>query len=464
MKSGHFIANVFARVVGRAGSIAANVVAIALMARALDATAFGQVMFLLTLVAIFVQVADFGTTTVMARLIVDHRERPGPLWASFMGVRAKLALVAMVLALAYALISGVKAPLGWVALAVLSIPLVAARFFDAVFQVFERTWSIAWSYLVFGGVLVALTALAAWLGAGGGWFLAACLVASAAYCMAALYGLRGVVPRGLPADRALRSRIWAMAMPLGIGALFTTLNSRASVMVVEYYRDAFEVALFVAALRVLDLAIAAAMIAIGPLLPAFSRASADQPRLRRIYCAVLKLVLVVMVPIVVAAPLWADPLVRLLYGEKYLASVPAVALIVVMGALALLNLLNSYVLLALHVVRFAAWLTGTAAALSMALNLWLVPVHGYMAAAMVSGGIEGLMLCVTFALLRRSLGPIFEARTWLPVALAGAVMATPIYGWPLPGAGWSLVAGLACYAAVVALTGLWRVDRQAFAG
>jgi hypothetical protein len=30
-----------------------------------------------------------------------------------------------------------------VAIAVLLIPLVAARFFDAIFQVFERTWSIA---------------------------------------------------------------------------------------------------------------------------------------------------------------------------------------------------------------------------------------------------------------------------------------------------------------------------------
>lgn len=460
MKRGHFIANVLARAIGRAGSIAANVVATALMARSLEPTDFGYVMFLLTLVAVFVQIADFGTTPVMARLIVDHRGDPGRLWSGFIQVRALLAAIATGMALAYALISGVKAPLHWTLLAVLSIPLAAMRFFDPIFQVYERTWSIASCYLAFGIALVGLTALAAHLGAGGAWFLAASLASSAIYCAAAVWNTRGLIPMNAPADPALRRGIWAMAIPLGIGGLFTTLNSRASVMVVEHFRDSSEVGLLVSALRVLDLAVAAAMIGIGPLLPTFSRVCSDRPRLRKLYGVVLRMVLTAAVPVVLAAPLWSGPLVRLLYGEKYLDAAPAVALIGAVGALAVLNLLNSYVLLALNVVKFAAWLTGSAAAISMALNLWLVPMHGYLAAAAVTVGIEAMMLCITFGLLRKALGPIFEVRTWLSVGAAGLSMAAPIYFWPVASTVWALLIGLSTYVVVIGLTGVWRIDRR----
>lgn len=467
MKRAQFIANVLARVVGRAGSIAANVVAVALMARALDPAAFGQVMFLLTLVAIFAQVADFGTTSVMARLVIDHRAKPGVLWAEFLRVRAALAVVAMILAVAYLVLASVDAPPAWIVIAVLSIPLVAARFFDAIFQVFELAWSIASAYLVFGGVLVALVGAAAWAGGGGVVFMVAHGLASAAYVLAAMVSLRSVLrPEWRPVLRsepALRQRIWQMAIPVGIGGLFTTVNSRGSVMVVEYYRDSVEVALFTAALRVLDLAIAVAMVLVGPLLPAFSSAMDDLPRLQRLYREVLRLVLVGIVPAVLAAPVWADPLVRLLYGERYLAAAPAVALIVVVGALALLNVLNSYVLLALHQVRFAMWLTGSAATAGMALNLWLVPRHGYLAAAAVAVLIEAGMLCVTFGLVRRAVGPVFEARTWLPLAGAGLAMAVPLYLYPLADVWLGLAAGLVAYGAVAGVGGLWRIDRRALA-
>lgn len=463
MKLGHLLTNILARVVGRLGSIGANIVATAIMARALDPTEFGNVMFLLTLIAIFVQVADFGTTSVIARLVVEHRRNPSALWSSFMSIRAALAAVAMLLAASYPLIISAKVTGTWLAIAVVSIPWVAARFFDAVFQVFDRTWAIAWTYMLYGGVLIAMNSAASKWNAGGGAFLAANLAASVVYCVAAAFFLRGLVGWRTPSESALRRDIWTMAVPLGIGALLTTINSRASVVIVEHYRGAVEVGLFASALRVQDLAIAGAMIALGPLLPSFIDAIGEPSRLRRMYHNVVRLLMIATLPVVVTASIWSEPLVRLLYGVKYLAAAPAISFIAIMGGLALFNLLNSYLLLALQAVRSAAWLTGGAALLSIGLNLWLVPLHGFMAAAAVAIVTEAIMLSVTFTILWRTLGAIFEASTWWAMALATIALAVPVYAQAYLGAGWSLMLGGTAYALVVARTGMLRLDRSAWA-
>jgi O-antigen/teichoic acid export membrane protein len=168
-----------------------------------------------------------------------------------------------------------------------------------------------------------------------------------------------------------------------------------------------------------------------------------------------------MVPLIVSVPLWADPVVRLLYGERYLAAAPAVMLIVVMSALCVLNLLNSYVLLSLQVVRFAIWITGAAAVLSVSLNLWLVPTHGFLAAALVAVLAEAFMLSVTFTLLQRRVGNIFDPYVWLAAGAGGALMALLLYGWQPPERWQGLVAGLLAYVAVARVSGLWRRNRRA---
>lgn len=429
MMFGQLLSNIAARALGRVGGIAAGVVATAVMARTLQPAQFGQIMFLMTLATVFAQLADFGTAPVFARLIADKPLRLRSLWVTFVKLRLGMAFAVMALTGAYLFVSDTDAPALWKILTIISVPFVAARFFDPLFQILDRAWYITLCHLVFALALSLLTVGAGAWQPDGFTFLAAFVVAHLVYVATAWSSARAHMPVGEQGPVVSWRHILATAVPLGIGSIFTTLNSRASVMILETHRTMVEVAYLVSALRVLDLAVAAAMVLITPLLPALVRAAADRQELHDLYTRILRLALACTAPLAIAGPVLAAPLVLLLYGPKYMASVPAVILIAWVGMMALLNILNSYVLLALNTVKFSAWVTGGAAALSIGLNLWLVPTHGHIAAAWTMIASEALMLSVTFALVYKRVGRI-EQRAWLPVLLAGGLMCFPLYLFP----------------------------------
>lgn len=452
-----FLATILAQLSGRVGSMLANMLMLAIVARLLDRTAFGEVMFALTFVSILVQVADFGTNAALARLVVEHRERGGAFWGNFLIVRLQLSIVAMLFGLIAALFFGNVAS-GLLLVGVATIPLAGSRFFDPVYQVYGRPWLSTSTLAVYSVSLVALTAGAAWLTGNQVAFLLAYAAANGVYCVVAWRAAGTCVRPDWRRDPALRRDVWRIAVPIGIAALFTTLNSRASVMIIGHYRDFEEVGLFAGAARILDLGVAAATMALGPLVPIFSSCADDRGRLKGAYLEILRLVLLVLVPMIISSPLWAAPLVHLLFGAKYLAAAPAVVVLSGVGGLVMLCLLNSYMLLVLRQVRFGIWLSGSAALMSVALNLWFVPTHGFLASAWIAFLAEALMCAMTFVLLALEFGSIFEGVALLRLLLAAAVALPVMHGGWTNSPWLALVAGILAYGLAAALGGMLRAD------
>ena len=163
------------------------------------------------------------------------------------------------------------------------------------------------------------------------------------------------------------------------------------------------------------------------------------------------------------ASLWAPTLVQLLYGQKYLAAAPIVAVLAAMGALAALCLLNSYILLALNQVRFGIWLTALAAVMSIILNIWLVPRSGFMASAWISLGIEAMMCAVTFWILIAELGNVFEGRVWNRLGLASGLLVVVAHSGLITHPLLALIAGLAVFVITGLATGLLTPSRERLA-
>lgn len=452
-----FFAAVLAQLLGRVGSILANVLMSALVARYLDQTAFGEVMFALTFIAILIQLADFGTNVALSRLIVEHKARGGALWANFLRARLLLCAIAMLVGVCFAFTRGQP----WLLLlAVLAIPLAGSRFFDPVYQVYEKPWLSTQALAAYSIALLLLTLGVVALKGDQYAYVLAYAVANGIYCAAAWRGASACVRPVWVSSPALRRDIWQTAVPIGISALFTTLNTRGNMMVIEHYRNFLEVGLFGGAARVLDLGVAFAAMALGPLIPIFSHCASDTDRIKTSFQEILKWVLLGLLPVILTSGYWAEPLVRLLYGAKYLAAAPAVAVLSGVGALATLCLLNSYVLLVLKQVRFGIWLSGAAALLSTGLNLWLVPRYGFMAAAWIALLTEALMCATTFVLLVLELGNIFERSTWTKLSAATLLSWIVLYG------GWTslpwlaLGAGALGFMVIAYFSGLLRPDME----
>lgn len=106
--------------------------------------------------------------------------------------------------------------------------------------------------------------------------------------------------------------------------------------------------------------------------------------------------------------------------------------------------------------RFAIWITGTGLAVTVALNVWLVPRLGYTGAAWARLGCETVMLLLSYGLNRRYFPTPYNLRRIGEYFLLGALL----YGVTFLTGSWSLWPKYALYTVLLAGFGLYGLRRE----
>ncbi len=406
--------------------MAATLLSTALIARTVPPAVFGRYMLVIALVTICAQIADFGTTPVFAKQASEPHENYAAFWGSFLLVRAALAVPALAVAMIGVVVVQ-RDTAGALALASLSIPFVAARFFDPLYQVFGRPWFSTFTLGIYAVTTIVFNAAAALWHPTLGAFLGAYIGANILYVAAALgFAIRIVTP-ALRADRGLIARTVRLATPIGISALLTILNSRANLMFIEYWIGADALAVYGAAARILDLAVNLEILVLAPLIPVFSRLATNHDRLVAIYRQAFLSLLTLSLPVLVVCPYLSRPLMTTLFGFAYAGAAGVLNLLAAVGLLAAFALLNSFALLSLNVTRFALANTGTAVIVNLLLNALLVPRLGIAGAAWAQIGSELLLVAVTLIFVHHYLRGSLRPTDILPILLANAAAALVLH-------------------------------------
>ncbi len=400
----------------------ANLAVMALIARAVSPTSFGQYVLILSIIAICTQIADFGTTPVFAKQTPGHRANYQAFWGNFLLVRLALLLPAFAAA-------GIAAFFLWadtgsaLLVAGLSIPFVSARFFDPMYQVFARPWYSAIALSVTAAAFIALNAAAAlwWPSLDG--FILAYTVANGLYVGVAFLLAGRIVSISLRPDPALIRQTLRLAVPIGLAALLTVVNGRANLLFLMQMQGMDAVAVYGAAARFLEIAVNFMIIMLGPLIPLFSGMAHDRPALAASYQQFLLLLLVVVLPVLVVVPYLSEPVVTFVYGAQYDNAAVVVDLLAVVGALVPFALLSSFALLALSITRNWLWVTGAGVALNLLLNALLVPRLGCVGSAWAQIGSEILMVGMTFVAIHWYLPRALPGWKILAIVLANLAVA-----------------------------------------
>jgi O-antigen/teichoic acid export membrane protein len=435
--AGQLAVNVLAQGIARVLSIFANLVLVLVVARQMGAHFFGEFSYVLAFVTIGVALADMGTTAVLARVLSLHTgaERARQL-GNFMLMRGALLLVVMLIGAAAAILrpNGVQAAL---LIATAGLPVLASRFFEPVYQVYERPWLSLWSNAVFGVAQLALAGVVllqpdisvAALTAG---FVLSNLVYAA---VALLLMLRLVKPDLRPDAGVLRSLL-AVAAPLGVSALFTSVISRADVLMLEHFLGPVAVGQYSAAYRVLDVAIFAAITVVTPLIPILTvEIARDRAASIELCKVIVQAALVCALPVAVVAPHAAEPVIALLLGSEYLPAVAPLLILVWNFVLIVVTLIGSSVNLAIGEVAHGYWNTALAALVNIALNLWLIPRYGTSGAALAAVCGQLSMMAVSQYYVFTRFGNLYPLRPMASIAAASLALAlalfvaVPVIGW-----------------------------------
>ena len=421
--SGIYLRNLVAQTGARVLFIGSTLATFIAIARLLGPEAFGQYSYAVTFATLFASFADFGTSSILGRELTARRGRDD---RAFFGaffllrVASALALVLPALVVAYFLKPEI---MGLLALACMAIPVLALRFFEPIYQVYERPFdavppAVAGSLVYFGSTLAVLHA-------GGGVLalLAGYIGGNAVYGLLAWWLSRHAIRPLLRWDGALIRRILQLALPIGVASVCASLNSRVGTLLLGELRTDHEVGIYNAAFRFLDVAAMGGVLLVTPLIPIFAqRAIGDRPGMARDYTALVEHLGVVAIPAALALPMLSPGIVRLCFGQEFAASAPVLNVLGFSAALIFFSLASSAANVALGVVRHGYWVGILALAVNLSLSLLLIPRHGALGAAFGALAAEISMLAVSQYYTSAALGAVLRPGRWALLFALGVAL------------------------------------------
>ncbi|MFL5837858.1 MAG: flippase [Solirubrobacteraceae bacterium] len=396
-------ANTAAQVAGRAVILALAAVSIVLITRYLGPSSYGRYALALSYIQLFGVLADVGLFTIVVREISKRPEQTSRLVGNAMTLRALVSLVVVALALGISLLLPYT-PQVRVAILIAAVPFVLGLLSTSLVTVFTARLRMERAVIAdVVGRAAALAAVGVVVAADWGFYA---VVASAAVGAAVTLGLTAKLVRPLQAIRfAAEPAVWRMlivsALPLGIALTINEIYFRADTLIISLYRSDREVGLYALAWRVYELVALFPAVIMTSVFPLLSRyVEENEARARRLLQSASDVFWSIGLPLAAGGIVLAPGIVELAGGSGFADSAEPLRLLLPAGALAYVNGLFGYALIAKNRQRDALWLNVVSLVLNLGLNFALVPSEGIVAAAAVTLGCEVVIFGGAWMLMR----------------------------------------------------------------
>jgi O-antigen/teichoic acid export membrane protein len=434
MTGGRVIArNVGVQSSAEAISKVAALVLYAVMARSLGEEGFGEFSFAFSLGALLVVLAAPGVGDVVTRTIAREPRALGRLLWNALALRGAfgVAALAIVTAIAFA---GDHSATTRATVVLLTLALLIegmTKLVHAVFLGYDDSRPIAASLLI--QRLFTATAGATVAAAGLGLVAISCVflagsVLGLGYALWRLRGSVGVPPRTFSASEA--RRLYSIAWPIGLSGIFTTILFRVDTLILAALDSKATVGLYGATYRLVDATLFLSFSVGSAMLPVLSRLGRDtRPSAADAFSSGAKVLVAILFPLGLGAALFAEPVLRLAYGEDFVAAATALRLLGGTIALYGISYLASITLVGQDRQRWIPWVSGVGALLNISLNLVLIPSMSLDGAALATTITEAARASALVYLVSRAAGRIDVARMLLGavtgcVAMLGVRLAT----------------------------------------
>ena len=222
---------------------------------------------------------------------------------------------------------------------------------------------------------------------------------SVALLIASLFSLligSGMVWRMMPHvrllwDGALWLSLLRRALPLAMTTIFIILYNESDVVLLSYLGEGErEVGAYAAASKILKVLQLIPMLVVSGVYPVFSDlARGPRDALNTAYRGTLKLLLMMAIPLAIVVASFAEPFIRLIYGQGFAPAIPPLRLLAVSVPFVYLGYVLVNVLVSSDHMAWAALVTGAACVINVAANLLLIPVLGVSGSGIASTAAQG---------------------------------------------------------------------------
>ncbi len=397
---------------------------------------FGQYGFAVAVVGFFNVISDFGLSQIQIRETSIHKSNdlPARYISSSLLARTYLGLISFIIIVVIALFSNkpmdVKLFLCFLGISMFVTNLFGS--YSAVLIGLERfsTFGIISTVYVFTYSGLAILSLF-WgfglIGIG----ISQMVVAIGVTLIGAVYISSKIIKaQGRP--RLIEGiNIFKLAAPLGITAILTNIYHRTDFVLLSYIKGDQEVGYYNAASTLINSLLLFATTFSSTLLPRLSALfAADFEILGKLYRTAFKYLLFVGVGSAIGATILAEPIIKFLFGDKYLPAAPALAILIWASALMFVNSLQGSLLVASNMKKQLVQMTGAAAIVNIILNIIFIPAYGIKGAASAVVISELIAGGWSYILLKRHNPTTHILFLILKAMAASAVMALVVLGFP----------------------------------
>ncbi len=411
----HYLLNVVAQGLGRVFTFGTNFIAFALIARFYGAEFFGQYSYVLNYFGIFVILADFGLMPILGKDISQMKDSPQIYWGNFLLLRLWLNLLVIIFSIitAYYIRKDLFVLL---LIGSLAIPFLASRFFEPIFQVFQRPWYSAYSSILYGIAHLVFLAVAFLMKDNLLNFVLAYILANVFYAFLAFYLSKKSVRPSFKISKTVMKEIIKLALPLGVSSVFIIISNRVCILMLAGMKSDYAVGIYSAAYKFVEISSFLAAMVTAPLIPIFAeKAKNDRKSLKYISSDIAEFIAIILLPVGIVCSSLSKEIINMVYGVGLLPSADVFNILIWVSIIIFYSLFISSIVISIGVVKYAYWLGAFAAVLSVGLNYFLIPKYTYIGSAWTALICEIVLVGVTIAYAIKYIGNIFRWKIWVKI-------------------------------------------------
>lgn len=408
------------------------------LAQSLDVVSFGLFYSIIAFVGIFSPLQDLGLTIAMPKFVAEFkakRRMKSAAEAIFTSMTIQTTIM-IIMAVVIALLSG------WLAEnyfgmqdAVLPLMLIlVSSVFGVVITSLQTAHQGLSRFAAFSVVeplrmtiVFAIAVPLIWLGTTG----AAVAYAGAAAIVSAymIISIKKHVKKKLSFSSKMGKKLILFGLPVFLGGMSTVILTYTDTIMLTVFRSLEEVGFYHVALPTSRLlwffAIAISVI----LLPMVSEmwARKDKKNVTHLTSLLIKISFIVIIPLAILLIAFPDIIIRLLFGEAYLAASGALQILAVTAIFYTIFAIANTTIIAINKPIITTKVTAIIAGINVLLNFIFIPQFGIVAAAAATAISYFIGAMIFVYVLRKNLKITLKMRTMGTILFGGVITLTIIY-------------------------------------
>jgi len=380
--------NTMIQIIGKVISTILGLVAVAIMARYLEETGFGQYTTIITFLSFFGIMADFGLTLITSQMLSQPQADQAKLLNNLFSLRLVSAVIFLGLAplivffFPYDLIVKIGVAITSLSFFCIALNQILVGLFQKqlTMTVVSAAEVVSRTILLLGIIFTAIFNLGLLT------IMLATVLASVISFIMHYWFSRRFIKITWQIDLTVWREIIKKSWPLGLTIFFNLIYLRADILILSLIRGQNEVGLYGATYKIIDVLTALPFMFAGLILPILSLnwANRDLRRFHKVLQKSLDVMFILAVPLIVGAELVAEPLIILVAGQNFAASGGILKILILAVGFIFIGCLLAHAVIALDKQKNVIGAYIFTALTALAGYLIFIPLYSYYGAAWVT--------------------------------------------------------------------------------